>query len=171
MNSVEAAAAKHCDEKCQKRAKAGEVVIVSIVLVIALISGRNDNTLLLLPSPYPPSLSFSLLCSMTHSRTQTYVSLSLAPCIHQVFLVFLVWERRPSSRHLEGEEVQSRKVETLQTHRIWHAVACRKGYRAGRDLIVTNQMRQRRARQELTQARGATWQLHAVLSELCARRD
>ena len=28
-----------CDEKCQKRAKAGEVVIVSIVLVVALVSG------------------------------------------------------------------------------------------------------------------------------------
>merc|ERR1711977_423049 len=28
-----------CDEKCQRRAKAGEVVIVSIVLVVALIAG------------------------------------------------------------------------------------------------------------------------------------
>jgi len=30
---------QHCDEKCQKRARAGEVVIVTIVLVVALISG------------------------------------------------------------------------------------------------------------------------------------
>ena len=39
--SVEAKAKKTqvCDEKCQRRAKAGEVVIVSLVLVIALISG------------------------------------------------------------------------------------------------------------------------------------
>ena len=39
---VDAANTKVCDEKCQKRAKAGEVVIVSIVLIIALISGKQD---------------------------------------------------------------------------------------------------------------------------------
>ena len=31
---------QYCDEKCQKRARAGEVVIVTIVLVVALISGK-----------------------------------------------------------------------------------------------------------------------------------
>ena len=40
MTSGSVEAAQVCDEKCQKRAKAGEVVIVSIVLVVALISGE-----------------------------------------------------------------------------------------------------------------------------------
>ncbi len=32
-----------CDEKCQKRAQMWEVVAVSVVLVVALISGKMDR--------------------------------------------------------------------------------------------------------------------------------
>ncbi|QDZ21018.1 hypothetical protein A3770_04p35360 [Chloropicon primus] len=43
---------KTCDSKCQNRAKTGEVVIVSIVLVIALISGLACLSSLGTPSKF-----------------------------------------------------------------------------------------------------------------------